>query len=371
MNHMVKPGLLAKEEFLSARGLGADLGGNTFKIGETQGLQLLTQSTLQYPSVWSAPDGPPQFAREIVDKWEALAHQSGRKLADYSHFACAACGPTNVQAGIIQRITNRGSGIWLKVPFQEIISGELQSRGVASPNVAVGNDGMFMVFGEYLAAVLNGLIEARETFILATAGTGLAFGAVIEGRAWKGEKGLGGEEGHRSCDAAHLCRLAGVDVPIEFPTCPCGGKGTCLEKTPACLDGLIALVRAEIKAGRWPGEDQAETLAPALLSRADRGNPDALRVILIQMRLIGMILAEFHRTYHSRLYCTGGAWSTTNTIRAQCLAAIREGFHLNQAFNDPTDPEILIQAGHCGENAAVYGGPIYAAMRSGCVQVTA
>lgn len=369
MKKMVKPGLLADEEFLVSRGLGADLGGNTFKIGETQGLQLLTEKTEQYPSVWTHPGGPPKFAQEIVNKWEELARKSNRKLSDYKHFACAACGPTDVNAGVIQRITNRGSAIWAKVPFRDILRSELVARGVPAPNIAIGNDGLFMVLGEYYAAVFANLIKARETFILATAGTGLAFGAVIEGQAWKGESGLGGEEGHRSCDAAHLCKLAGVDVPIEFPRCPCGGAGVCLEKTPACLDGLIALVRAEIKAGRWPGETKAETLAPALLSRADNGDPNALRIILIQMRLIGAILAEFHRTYHARIYCSGGAWSTTKNIRAQCQAAIQEGFRLNQAFKDPDDPALVVHEGFCGENAAVYGGPVYAAMRAGCLQV--
>ena len=365
----IKPGLFCDETFLSQRGLGADPGGTTFKIGETQGLTLLTKDTLQKPSCWA--DGPEPFAEAIVASWEALAGASGRTLRDYSFFSSAMCGPTNSTTGTVLRITNSTNLAWRRRGFRQDLVAALHRRGVANPVVALGNDGMFMNLGEWAHAVMAGLVSPTGTFLTVCPGTGLAFGAMLEGLAWKGEQGEGAEEGHRSCDPAALCRLAGVELPVKFPACGCGSPGVCLEKTPACVGGLIALVQAEMDAGRWPGETDARKLALSLLARADLGEVAAWRVIRVQMMIVGMILAELHRTYKSPVYCCPGAYTTTKNIRQRCLDAVYEGFEANRAFRDDLDAKVLIYPGACGENAAVFGGVLFAALQSGALKVGA
>ena len=365
----IKPGLFCDERFLSLGGLGADLGGTTYKIGQTLGLSLLTTETVQQPSRWA--DGPHKFAEAIVDSWSNLAAQSRRSLKDYRFFATAMCGPTNSRTGTVLRITNRGSELWRRRCFRNDLVEALLKRGVDSPIVTVGNDGMFFNLGEWAKAVQAEIVAPDATFITVCPGTGLAFGAMLSGMPWKGEQGEGAEEGHRSCDPVKLCQLAGVDLPIQFPACGCGNPGVCLEKTPACVDGLVALVETEMKAGRWPGHSDARKLALSLLDRADQGDAAAWRVIRVQMMLVGMILAEFHRTYKAPVYCCPGAYTTRLNVREKCLAAIHEGFQINQAFRDPDDPKVLIYPGACGENAAVYGGVLFAALQSGALKVGA
>jgi predicted NBD/HSP70 family sugar kinase len=305
----------------------------------------------------------------MVDEWVQLARRSGRTLKDYQFFSAAMCGPTNSTTGTVLRITNRGSELWRRRCFRQDLNTTLVKRGVANPLVAVGNDGMFFNLGEWAQAVMAGVVSPSSTFITVCPGTGLAFGAMLNGMAWKGEQGEGAEEGHRSCDAAALCRLAGVDLPVKFPRCGCGNPGICLEKTPACVDGLVALVQSEIDAGRWPGEADARKLALSLLDRAAHGDPGAWRIIRVQMMLVGMILAELHRTYKSPVYCCPGAYTTRAQIRENCLGAIREGFDLNRAFNDSDDPDVLIYPGACGENAAVFGGVLFAALQAKALSV--
>jgi predicted NBD/HSP70 family sugar kinase len=363
----IKPGLLCDSEFLTLGGLGADLGGTTFKIGETQGLTLLTKKTLQQPSPWA--EGPQKFAAAIVARWTALAAQSGRTLNDYGFFSAAMCGPTNSTTGTVLRITNRGSELWQRRCFREDLTQALVQSGVQNPIVCVGNDGMFFNLGEWSSAVLADKVSANRTFLTVCAGTGLAFGAMLSGMPWKGEQGEGAEEGHRSCDPVALCRLAGVDLPIQFPRCGCGNPNVCLEKTPACVDGLVALVQSEIDAGLWPGEIDARHLALSVLDRANKGDAAAWRVIRVQMMVLGMILGELHRTYKAPVYCCPGAYSTRQNIRQRCVDAITEGFEANRAFRDANDPPVLIYPGLCGENAAVVGGVIFAALQSGALRV--
>lgn len=365
----IKPGLICDEQFLTAGGLGADLGGTTFKIGETEGLTLLTKETVQQPSPWA--DGPRKFSQAIVESWTALAQKSGKTLRDYRFFSAAMCGPTNSTTGTVLRITNRGSELWRRRCFRQDLADALVQCGVRNPVVSVGNDGMFFNLGEWAHAVLDGLVSPSTTFLTVCPGTGLAFGAVLSGMPWKGEQGEGAEEGHRSCDPKALAKLAGVDLPIQFPRCGCGNPGICLEKTPACVDGLVALVQSEIDAGLWPGETDARKLGLTLLDRADAGDPAAWRVIRVQMMFLGMILAELHRTYKSPVYCCPGAHTTRQNLRERCFEAIREGFEVNRAFRDPNDPEVLIYPGACGENAAVFGGVLFAALQSGALKVGA
>lgn len=363
----IKPGLLCDEKFLSSGGLGADLGGTTFKIGETKGLELLTKETIQHPSPWA--EGPQKFAASVVESWAALAAKSGRTLKDYQFFSAAMCGPTNSNTGTVLRITNRGSELWKRRCFRRDLIEALIKRGAQNPIVAVGNDGMFFNLGEWAQAVLVGMISPSATFLTVCPGTGLAFGAMLSGMPWKGDQGEGAEEGHRSCDPAALCRLAGVHLPIEFPKCGCGNPGVCLEKTPACVDGLVGLVQSQINAGYWPGESDARKLALGLLDRAERGEAAPWQVIRIQMMFVGMILAELHRTYKSPVYCCPGAYTTRPNILERCLEAIREGFEVNRAFRDENDPKVVIYPGACGENAAVFGGVLFSALQSGSLRV--
>jgi hypothetical protein len=228
---------------------------------------------------------------------------------------------------------------------------------------------MFFNLGEWAQAVMTGMVSPSATFVTVCPGTGLAFGAMLNGMPWKGEQGEGAEEGHRSCDPVLLCRLAGVDLTVQFPRCGCGNPGVCLEKTPACVDGLVALVQSQIDAGRWPGESDARKLALGLLDRADHGEASAWEVIRVQMMLVGMILAELHRTYKSPIYCCPGAYSTRLNIRERCLEAIREGFEANRAFRDADDANVLIYPGACGENSAVFGGVLFAALQSQSLRV--
>src|SRR5437016_132246 len=125
----IRPGLSCEEQFLTWGGLGADLGGTTFKIGETQGLTLLTKKTIQQASEWAA--GPEKFARTIVDRWVGLALQSDRTLKDYRFFSAAMCGPTNSITGTVLRITNRGSELWQRRCFRQDLINALIERGVA------------------------------------------------------------------------------------------------------------------------------------------------------------------------------------------------------------------------------------------------
>jgi predicted NBD/HSP70 family sugar kinase len=108
-----------------------------------------------------------------------------------------------------------------------------------------------------------------ESFVLATIGTGVACGIVIDGHVVQGALGVAGELGH---------------LPIEAggPVCHCGNQG-CVEAI--CSEGAIAASAAAVT-GR-PGITHAEALALA----RDGAHPAAARVFARAGRAIGLALA--------------------------------------------------------------------------------
>jgi glucokinase len=97
------------------------------------------------------------------------------------------------------------------------------------------------------------------SFILATIGTGIGGGLVLEGRVWTGSRGFAGEIGH-------------VCLDPEGPRCPCGSRG-CLEQY-ASGPAILRLYRAR-SGGR--GGPAAADLAdsPEEVARRAAGGDEA------------------------------------------------------------------------------------------------
>jgi glucokinase len=140
--------------------------------------------------------------------------------------------------------------------------------------VAVENDADAAVWGEYRYGAGRG----ARSLLLATVGTGIGGGIVIDGRLVTGGFGLGGEIGHLAV------------VPDGLP-CGCGARG-CVEQY-ASGTAVARTVRAAVRA------DAAA--APRLLERAG-GDPDR-----IDGRLITTLAHEGDEPARRALN-EGGTW---------------------------------------------------------------
>ncbi len=112
--------------------------------------------------------------------------------------------------------------------------------------VTVENDVNAAALGAYHLMGLEGPVAYLNL------GTGLAAGIVLDGRLWRGSRGVSGEIGHIPADPAGYA-------------CPCGQRG-CLE-TVASGSAIARL---------WPTAD--EHPAQALFRAAEQGEPEAVRV---------------------------------------------------------------------------------------------
>ena len=145
---------------------------------------------------------------ELVTTMEGKARQAGLSVTDVG---IGVCAPVDLQTGSIPESPVLPG--WKNVPVKEVI------QTASGLPVHLDNDANMAVLGEWWQGV------ARKGRVVAglTLGTGIGGGLVIDGRVFRGAKGLAAEFGHISVASS--------------PPCSCGGTG-CLGRLASITDTL-------------------------------------------------------------------------------------------------------------------------------------
>jgi glucokinase len=133
-----------------------------------------------------------------------LLVEAGIGIDEVARVGLGVPGVVDPAAGVISHAVNLG----IDDPFD--ITGALGTRLGAEGRVHVENDVNAAALG-----VTEALGLRSSSVAVISSGTGLAAGLVVEGRLWRGFRGVAGEIGHISIDPAG-------------PVCKCGQRG-CLE----------------------------------------------------------------------------------------------------------------------------------------------
>jgi predicted NBD/HSP70 family sugar kinase len=129
--------------------------------------------------------------------------------------------------------------------FDDVDFGQALEELVEAP-VAVENDVNAAALGAYHLMGLDGPVAYLNL------GTGLAAGIVLDGRLWRGSRGVSGEIGH-------------IPVDPDGAACPCGQRG--------CLETVAS---GSAIARQWPTADAYP--AQALFRAAAAGDVEATRI---------------------------------------------------------------------------------------------
>lgn len=173
---------------------GIDLGGTNCKIGifDLQGQLLKTWKTSS--KNFSQPDDVvPSIAMEL------------KRFEEYKNLKAIGIGaPGLIDAnGVI--IESPNFQLWKNLKLKELLEAEFNLP------IAVENDANLFAVGEGFA----GAAKDFESFVGITLGTGVGGGIVLNGKIFRGAKGMAGEIGH-------------TVIHPNGPVCGCGKKG-CLE----------------------------------------------------------------------------------------------------------------------------------------------
>lgn len=299
---------------------GIDVGGTSIKCG-----LFTTDGTLA--EKWEIPTRTensgsailPDVAKTIEEKLQ----EKGIDKSDVDGVGIGIPGPVNAQ-GEVSCAVNIYWGF-------KAVSKEL-SELTGLPAKA-GNDANVAALGE----AWKGAAAGASDVLLATLGTGVGGGIIINGEILSGHHGAGGEIGH--------ARVS----DDETEPCNCGNFG-CLEQI-ASATGIVRTARKML--AEYEGESvlkNAEPLsAKKVLDAYKEGDAAAAEIMEFVCQKLGSALAVFAAVVDPETIVIGGGVSKAGQPLIDCI----QKYYREYAF--PVCKETPIVTATLGNDAGIYG----------------
>ena len=299
---------------------GVDVGGTTVKCGLFQ-----TEGTLV--EKWEIPTRKenngvnilPDVAETVLNKMK----ERGISKDEVAGIGIGVPGPVN-NKGEVPCAVNLYWGFTPVVKQMEELTG-LPAKA--------GNDANVAALGE----AWKGAAAGAQNVILATLGTGVGGGIIVDGKIVAGAHGAGGEIGHANVDHS------------ETEACNCGNCG-CLEQT-ASATGIVRTAKKVLAASE---EDSAlrgcdPLTAKDVLDGFKAGDVLAVRVMEQVGEVLGGALAVFSAVVDPETIVIGGGVSKAGQPLIDCL----QKYYKKYAFSLCKDTPMVIAT--LGNDAGIYG----------------
>ena len=202
-----------------------------------------------------APDdnAAERIAEIVVESIQTCLWQADFTKKQISGIGVAIPGLIDSRTGFIHYVPNYG--------WNDIALADLLRERMGVPVYVENSANTLAIFEQWF-----GIGRGIDNFLLITTEHGIGAGLVLDGKLYRGSRGIAGEFGHTVID-------------VNGPRCRCGQTG-CLEAI--CGNNAILREAGEaIGRGQWKFEMQFESPAPTIeevLTEAKGGNP-ALRDI--------------------------------------------------------------------------------------------
>ncbi|MBI4577066.1 MAG: ROK family protein [Planctomycetes bacterium] len=237
--------------------MGADLGGTNLRAAVVDGAGRILEA-VRLPT--GAEEGPEAVLGRLAGALRGLG--AGR---DVAAVGVGAAGPLDPETGVIHVAPNFPG--WKDVPVAARLA-----RDLGWP-VHLENDANAAAYGEAWTGAGVGV----RSLVMLTLGTGVGGGLILDGRLWRGHRGLAGEVGH-------------MVVEPEGPPCGCGARG--------CLESLASATAIARRAGG--------ASARAVYDAALGGEPRAIESLRVAGRALGIALASLVNLLNPERVVLGG-----------------------------------------------------------------
>lgn len=281
--------------------VGVDIGGTFLKGGCVRGGRLVRRGETPTPTDYEA----------LVEAIAALARE-------------VACGPLASVGVGLPGVVDPATGTVRNAPNLPFVDGrpivaDLEARtGVP---VAVENDANVAALGE----ARHGAGRQHRDFLLATLGTGIGGGLVLDGRLFRGPGGMAGEFGHLNVDSGRLCG--------------CGARG--------CLEAAVSARNLALWA-RDEGLPVADLKELAALAR--RGDAKARSLFQRAGAFLGEGLAQVALLLDLRVFLIGGGGAPVlDLLKPSALPVLA-----TRAFGREARDFAILQA-ELGNDAGILG----------------
>jgi len=170
--------------------------------------------------------------------------------------------------------------------------------------VTLDNDGHAAAIGE----ARFGVAKSTRDFVMITIGTGVGSGLFVDGRPYRGHRGLAGELGHTVVD-------------LDGPDCPCGGKG----HLEAFVAGPALVAKAREAAKTYAGSLLVEyaggavesITAATIVQAAKSGDECAIRILADAGHVLGRALVGLINLLNPQLIVIGGGLGEACSFMAE------------------------------------------------------
>lgn len=200
-------------------------------------------------------------------------------------------------------------------------------------NAKAGNDANVAALGE----AWKGAAAGAQNVILATLGTGVGGGIIVDGKIVAGYHGAGGEIGHANMNHE------------ESERCNCGNQG-CLEQY-ASATGIVRVAREVLASGEENStlRELEEITAKDVLDAFKAGDAAAVRTMEKVGDKLGGALAIFAAVVDPETIVIGGGVSKAGQPLIDCI----QKYYKKYAFSLCKDTPIVIAS--LGNDAGIYG----------------
>lgn len=307
--------------------IGVDLGGTNIAVGVVSE----TGSILAEASVKTLAERPSEdVIRDMAACAQKALVKAGLTVEDVKSVGVGVPGVADEVNGVVISCANLG---WSNVPLRA----EMQ-KYIDRP-VFIGNDANVAALAESYVGVSAGC----RSSVMLTLGTGLGGGIVINGKAWGGAHGRGGEIGHMTL------------VPDGVP-CTCGNNG-CAERYVSAT-ALIRMGKQECiafpdslilkKAG-----SMEKINAKNVLDAAKEGDASALRVFNSFVYYLALTINNVTSFFDPDMIVLGGGVSHAGAFLLDALRAVLPRYQMFKALPIPR-----LELARLGNEAGIIGAAL-------------
>ena len=301
-------------------GFGVDIGGTTVKIAWFEETGRLLQAR-KIPTV--TKNGVAQILPDIAAAVDGFLKENGVDKASVIGIGVGVPGPVNSE-GVVNCCVNLGWGVM-------DIGKELAA--LTGLPVRAGNDANVAALGE----AWKGSGKAYNSMIMATLGTGVGGGIVVDGHLLHGAHGAGGEIGHMTLNFE------------ETECCGCGRKG-CAEQYCSAT-GAARLARQRLERDDAPSvlRELEKPECADVFNAAKAGDAVALEIVEQYFDYMGKFLVNLCCIVDPEVIVLGGGVCGAG----QMLLDGVQRHYVARSFHACRDVKFAIA--QLGSEAGVYG----------------
>ena len=298
---------------------GVDVGGTTVKLGlfSTEGALLDKWEIKTYTE-----DGGKKILPDIAESILAKLEEKGIDKDEVVGVGIGIPGPVDSE-GTIYKAVNLGWGVFN-------VKNELQA--LLNLPVEAGNDANVAALGE----MWQGGARGYQNVVLATLGTGVGGGIIIEGKILSGAGGAAGEIGHIHVE------------DNETESCGCGNVG-CLEQYTSAT-GVVRLANRKLASCDTPSCLRGiEVTAKDVWDAVKAGDALAVEVAEQFGWYLGRGLASIANVVNPEIFVLGGGVSKAGSV----LIEYAQKYYKPYAFH--ASKNVLFGLAELGNDAGIYG----------------